>query len=47
MVYKGTTYTFGGGVRVLHTPQSWHDLWFGNATYAVPDSMTKCSGGAS
>jgi hypothetical protein len=41
MVYKGTIYKFGGGARVLHTPQGWHDIWFGNATYDIPDSMTK------
>jgi hypothetical protein len=41
MVYKGTIYKFGGGARVLHTPQGWHDFWFGNATYDIPDSMTK------
>jgi hypothetical protein len=41
MVYQGTIYKFGGGVRVLHTPQGWHDFWFGEASFDVPDTMTK------
>ena len=41
LVYQGTEYKFGGGVTVLHTPGRWHNLWFNEASFNVPDAMTK------